>query len=96
MPDSDEEPVLVNIARGWTWRGEFYAHYYGMREIIEHTKPDHVFDPCEPPEVFWERLYRGDESGYRKVVDFEHRGERTVIFNSTSGEWRLYGKEESG
>jgi hypothetical protein len=76
------------------WRGHFYARYYGTKKVTYWDKPDHVMDPCEPPDVFFGKLYRG-KGGYEKTVDADNgEGDRLVIFESESGEWHLFSVKE--
>lgn len=76
------------------WHGHFYAHYYGTKKVKDWSGPDHVMDPCPPPDVFFQRLYRG-AGGYRKTIDQTNEdGERWVVFESESGEWHLFGEKE--
>lgn len=75
------------------WRAVFYAYYFGKKKVEDWPAPDHVFDPCPPPEQFFEQLFKG-KGGYRKTNDIERFDRRWVTFESDSGEWHLFGVKE--
>jgi hypothetical protein len=72
------------------WHGKFFAYYYGKKKV-NLREPDHIMNPCLPPEKFFEQLYRG-AGGYRKTHDWVSDNRRVVIFESDSGEWHLFGE----